>query len=185
MNELVGLKRSSVKKRFPRYLESKIQSVALHHLDLKDMGKLRDSFEGQAYFDRIRLALIAEYSFEKILRIEFNWDIRKKKQFKRLSYEIEEMKFLLVPFSSNHHPLIPLKTEIPLVLCYLKPDNNCYVSGLVPSEILKKSIHEIDTIGEKIDLNGTNLFSYTESFLSFSNSKEFIENLNYDYAKQS
>ena len=54
LNQLTYFKRVSV----PKYIESKIQMTALKHLDLSDMGKLRDRMEGQLYYNKLRTDIL-------------------------------------------------------------------------------------------------------------------------------
>ena len=88
MNKLILSQLTHFKRvNIPKYIESKIQATALKHLDLSDMGKLRDRMEGQVYYSKLRTDIFSEFAFENIIGIRnFDWEKRSVKSFKRKKY---------------------------------------------------------------------------------------------------
>ena len=70
MNKLILSQLTHFKRvNIPKYIESKIQTTALKHLDLSDMGKLRDRMEGQFYYTKLRTDIISEFAFENSIKL--------------------------------------------------------------------------------------------------------------------
>ena len=119
----------------------KIQECVLSHLGLPDMGKLRDKYEGQAYFEKIKKEIIAEFCFEKLTSLEpFNWEKRKKKTYSRLNYNIDGKKVLLVSFGSpdNKFPLLLPGSSDLYIFVYLPNNPKVYISNILSNEDLIK-----------------------------------------------
>ena len=78
LNQLTHFKRVNI----PKYIESKIQMTALNHLNLTDMGKLRDRMEGQIYYSKLRTDIFSEFAFENLIGIrKFDWEKRSIKSY--------------------------------------------------------------------------------------------------------
>ena len=45
----------------PSKIKSDAQEITFSHLDMKNMGQVRDRFEGQSYYDKIYQGLITFY----------------------------------------------------------------------------------------------------------------------------
>jgi hypothetical protein len=122
----------------PKYIELKIQNIALKHLELQDMGQLKDRMEGQLYYDKLKVDLLAEFAFEKIIGIkEFNWAKREYKFFKRKHYEFNGNILKIVTFQGSNLPKINQVSDSNSIFAYVNPDNRVYISGLATVTLLK------------------------------------------------
>ncbi len=121
----------------PKFIEAKIQECAIEHLGVRDIGKLRDKFEGQRYYDSLRLDIISEFVFEKFLDLgDFEWDKRRIKNYQRNSYEFGIHQIKVVNFSVGSFPKLNPQAISNIVFTYIKPDLKCYISGIGTREII-------------------------------------------------
>lgn len=152
----------------PKYIEPKIQKIALTHLNLTDMGKLRDRFEGQLYYDKLKTDLIAEFSFEKLLGYKnFDWSIREVKNYKRKQYSFDNKELTIVTITKSRLPKINLDKLKNTVFIYVNVDNRIYVSGVATKTRLQElSISNPSKIQE---------FSDFESLIQFNSINELTE----------
>ncbi len=149
LNQLTYFKRVSV----PKYIESKIQMTALKHLDLSDMGKLRDRMEGQLYYNKLRTDILAEFAFENIIGIRyFDWEKRISKSFKRKKYIFENKELNIILFENENFPKISTEHINNCIFAYVNIDNRVLLSRLATksyiSEIAKKKNQKIIEITE-------------------------------------
>ena len=156
INQIHLFKRVAV----PRYLELQIQTIALKHLGLPHMGQLKDRMEGQLYYDKLKIDLLAEYAFEKIIGMkEFDWVKRENKNYKRKHYSIEGKSLQIITFIEKE---LPKQNQIScnnVVFAYVNPDNRVYISGLFTKKVLsdlinnsKSTTREIIDFGKFINL---------------------------------
>lgn len=125
--------------KVPRYLTDKIQSCALNHLNLKDMGQLRDRMEGQLYYDKLKDDILAEYAFEKLCsKTTFDWDKRMNKRYKRKSYIIQDLKIQLITFNPLKMPKISLEHTNLCILVWVLENSKVYLSDLATKELFYK-----------------------------------------------
>jgi hypothetical protein len=140
INQIHSFKRVSV----PRYIELKIQKIALIHLGLPDMGKLRDRMEGLLYYDKLKIDFLAEYAFEKVIGVkEFDWVKREKKNYIRKHYSFEGKPLQIVTFDANDLPNPNLISCNNVVFAYVNPDNRVYISGLATKKVLSDFINNL------------------------------------------
>jgi hypothetical protein len=140
---MIDLKKNFHKIELPRYVEIKIQEVALCHLELEDMGKLRDKYDAQAYYNNLRVDISSEFAFEKFLGFgEFDWEKRRKKSYNRLEYNLFNSIIRLLPFSKDRKIIIPQNQINHHILVYHKPDRHYFIGGLIPKSNIKKFINE-------------------------------------------
>lgn len=162
----------------PRYLDVKIQEIALSHLEVKDLGELRDMYDAQTYLNRLTDEIRSEYAFEKFLGIEFDYRKRIEKKYPRLHYSISGVDFQISYFNSKTNPII-LSIK-PTVLVFLKPEKSAFIGPLLNEEQVENAIsNELNPIGRNmtIDLDKINF----EKCIFFSDMKELkktLENLN-------
>ncbi|MFC3881045.1 hypothetical protein ACFOSV_12700 [Algoriphagus namhaensis] len=148
---------SSIQKYFsrvetPRFLNSKIQKLALSHLKLRDVGGLRDRFEGQLYLDQLTEAIRAEYAFESFLGLNFDWKKRETTDYQRLTQFIANSKIQLATFNLNKLPTI--NEIIPTVLVFLKPDKYAYIGPILFEEQLSIiKCKNVDPLNNKTIIN--------------------------------
>ena len=138
INQIHFFKRVSV----PRYIELQIQAIALKHLCLPDMGKLKDRMDGQLYYDKLKIDLLAEYAFEKIIGLkEFDWVKRENKNYIRKHYSFEGKPLQIVTFIEKD---LPKEYQIScnnVVFAYVNIDNRVYISGLFTKKVLRDLIN--------------------------------------------
>lgn len=124
--------------KVPKYITGKIQECALNHLNLKDMGQLRDRMEGQMYYNKLRNNILSEYAFENILfKSPFDWDKRMNKNYKRKPYSIEGFSISLITFKTNNYPKISLNHTNLCVMGVATEDSKVYLSGIATKKLIK------------------------------------------------
>lgn len=156
--------------KIPRYIESQIQKCALNHLEMKDMGQLRDRMEGQAYYDKLKKDILAEFAFEKLLGLnKFDWNKRENKGYKRKQYCINNVSVKLVVFSDNALPRISLVHLYNYIFVYVNSDQRIYISGLMPEHILVSQLTAFTKINKK-----------NSSIVDFSNFNDTLKFENLD-----
>lgn len=156
LNQLTHFNRVNI----PKYIESKIQSTALVHLDLSDMGKLRDRMEGQSYYNKLRTDIVAEFAFENIIGIRsFDWEKRNYKGFKRKKYFFENKQLNLITFENESLPRISIDHVENCIFIYVSADR-VFISNLAPKSYLntiskkqKSSIVEITEFQDLIEFS--------------------------------
>jgi hypothetical protein len=142
----------------PKYLDIKIQEIALEHLGLKDMGKLRDTYDAQHYYNILIEEIRCEYAFEKFLGIDFDFDKRKNRNHPRLQYIFCGKEIQLIPISSLKPAIV--KKSIPSILIYLKPEKFAYIGCLLFNsdiEIITSKEESILSKETYLDLKKMNL----------------------------
>ncbi|QCX40044.1 hypothetical protein FF125_16925 [Aureibaculum algae] len=157
--------------KVPIYINVKIQECALNHLNLKDMGQLRDRMEGQMYYNKLRSNIMSEFALENILfKTSFDWDKRMDKSYKRKPYSIEDFKVHLITFNTNNFPKISVAHTNLCIMANATEDSKVYLSGLATKELIKSS-----------GLNIRNDIFEMKSFdklIPFSTQEDLIEVLN-------
>ena len=158
MNKLILSQLTHFKRvNIPKYIESKIQMTALKHLDLSDMGKLRDRMEGQFYYTKLRTDIFSEFAFENIIGIKnFDWEKRSIKSFERKKYIFEDKVLNIIPFDNDNLPKISVENVNNCIFVHVNIDNRVLLSGLATktymNEIAKKKNSKIIEISEFQDL---------------------------------
>ncbi|PKQ63209.1 hypothetical protein BZG02_10685 [Labilibaculum filiforme] len=148
LNQLEYFKRVNI----PKYIEANIQSIALKHLDLADMGKLRDRMEGELYYSRLRNDIFSEYAFEKLIGLrKFDWEKREKKNYIRKKYNFENKKLNLVLFMGDSLPKFSAEHVGNCIFIHVNADSRVLVSGLATKSTIDKMAIEQDS--KIIELN--------------------------------
>jgi len=153
----------------PRFIDLKIQECALKHLELKDMGQLRDRLDGQFYYDSLRRDIIAEYAFEKVIGVKsFDWQKRASKDYVRKQYEIGRVPITILTFQATELPRIPSANIKHAVVIFVNPGYGAYVCGLLNSfdRISKGNKHK--------DIIESALIAF-ENLRSFESDVELLE----------
>jgi hypothetical protein len=162
--------------KVPKYISLEIQRCALQHLNLKDMGELRDRMEGQTYYDKLRYDILTEFAFENLLlKSAFDWNKRKNKNYKRKLYHIAEFNISLITFSEMNYPKINIDQTNLWVFGRATADSKVYLSGLATQDLIK-------TYGIKVKKNIFEMKSF-ENLLKFSTREELFSRLA-SYSKQ-
>ncbi len=151
--------------RIPVYIRSKIQECAINHLELRDMGQLRDRMEGQLYYNRLSDDIMAEYAFEKYIRLgDFDWHLRMNKNYKRKFYDFEFKNLNLIILDGETYPRFDLKRIKSCVFIYLYSESKAWISGLATQKLME----EFGVLND----NGITEIQQFENFLPFSNREE-------------
>ncbi|WP_430813975.1 hypothetical protein [Carboxylicivirga sp. RSCT41] len=155
------------KIKIPKYIEARLQESALKHLELSDMGKLRDRMEGQLYYDRLRCDIFSEYAFEKTIGLSsFNWVQRDKKRYKRKKYLFKGKTLSIVVLNGDSFPRVSATHEINYIFAYVTPEQSVFISGVANNSTIRMLAGENENIIEIKDFSA--LISYTnlESFVN-------------------
>lgn len=151
------------------------------------MGQLRDRMEGQAYYDRLKVDILAEYAFEKLIGLtKFDWKKREVKSYKRKQYLFNNTPLKLLAFSGQEYPKISIKHLSNFVLVYVNPEQRVYVSGVALRSDVENWILDIPfnlTLKSSI-VDYTN-FSGLLKFSSHNDINEIIEKRHITRAKKS
>jgi hypothetical protein len=152
----------------PKYIESKIQMTALNHLDLPDMGKLRDRMEGQSYYNKLKNDIVAEFAFENIIgNRKFDWEKRSKKSFKRKTYIFENKELNIILFENKNFPKINTQHINNYIFAYVNVDNRVLISRLATkSYIIEKAKEKNEKIIEISDFKNLIEFSSIDELIS-------------------
>ncbi len=135
LNQLTHFKRVNI----PKYIESKIQMTALNHLNLTDMGKLRDRMEGQIYYSKLRTDIFSEFAFENLIGIrKFDWEKRSIKSYKRKKYIFENKVLNIIPFTNENLPKISAEHVKNCIFVYVNVDNRVLLSGLATKSYINE-----------------------------------------------
>jgi len=112
------------KINIPSRLKYKAQELAINHLNLKDIGELRDRFEGQAYLDKLTLSIMSLYVLEKTVNRKFlNLDnFKNKRNFSNEYVDIVDDKFKLFTFFLGEVPIKSGTDVNPLIVIGISPD---------------------------------------------------------------
>lgn len=132
----------------PKYIEAKIQMIALKHLDLSDMGKLRDRMEGQSYYSKLKTDIFSEYAFENSIGIKFfDWEKRSIKNYARKKYIFGDKVLHIISFDNDNLPQINTENITNCIFAHVNIDNRVLLSGLATKdyidEIVKKNKSKI------------------------------------------
>lgn len=154
----------------PKYIESKIQLTALTHLDLADMGKLRDRMEGQSYYNKLKTDIVAEFAFENLIGIKnFDWKKRSIKSFRRKIYIFENKELNIILFENDHLPKINIEHNTNYIFAYVNMDNRVLLSRLATKSYITKLAKE----------KNEEIFEITEfqNLLEFSSIEDLISKM--------
>jgi hypothetical protein len=157
----------------PRILDSDVQQCAIEHLNVRDIGQLRDKYEGQRYYEKLRMDIFSEYAFEKALEFgDFDWDYRKNKYYSRCTYDFNNNKVNLIHFTSDSLPLVDFNIIQNAVFVYIKPDYKVYLSGVATKKILIENTRS-SSIYNPFNKNLKEVSNF-KNFLPFKNKEELI-----------
>lgn len=106
LRELIGKPANRYKIEYKSFL--RLQKIALKHLNVPDMNKLRDKFEGQKYYNSFLLKAFAELTFEKVTGQEiYNWEQKELQKAYKPNLELEGKSVELIFADLDSYPLIP------------------------------------------------------------------------------
>lgn len=160
----------------PRYLDQNIQKIALSHLNVKDIGELRDKYDAQSYLNKLSDEIRSEYAFERFLGFDFDINKRMDKNYSRLEYRLNDCDIQISYFSSKYNPTIS-KIK-PTVLIFLKPEKSAFIGPLIKIDYLHEIISKANSpmIKSKVvDLGSINF----NNCIFFKNNEELLTHLKY------
>lgn len=106
-----------------------IEKEALIHLNVKNMGELRDRYEGQVYLDKLIPSVLSLVIIGSILKEKLVDLNQIPKKIEDLSIcEFKGEKFQVISTIFGHLPIVQGNLNIPLIVCSIRPD---YASGCV------------------------------------------------------
>jgi hypothetical protein len=110
--------------KIPSRIVTSVQDIALEHLGVSDIFRLRDRFEGQAYLDRLLLKVLSLYVLEKtsiteLLNIDF---IRRNKDSDFTLVAIGGQSFRIIPFIFGSLPIIDSSLKGRIILVAIRSD---------------------------------------------------------------
>ena len=127
----------STKKNYPisTTFRVEVQNIAINHLGLKDIGQLRDRFEGQAYMDNLLLKVSALYVLEKALEKDIiDWDTirwEKKADFTLIKLNSKKC-YRVIPFFFGSLPIVSTTIKEDIIFCGIRLDfKNGIVCGIL------------------------------------------------------
>lgn len=163
LNQLTYFRRVSI----PKYIEVKIQTIALKHLNLPDMGKLRDRMEGQLYYTKLRTDIVAEYAFETIVGIRnFDWKKRESKNFKRKKYIFENKELTIISFENGNLPKINIADISNSIFVHVNTENRVLISGLATKSYINEIAKNKSKTFEISEFHALFGFSSVEELIS-------------------
>lgn len=125
--------------------ELRIQQKVLELLKLKDMGQLRDKYEGEHYYLILLEKLIGLIALEKHLKIK-QTDIEAISKTYEPTITIENNIIDVVTTIFGKFPLIDKKPKRPAIILLNKDNKTIYICGLATTKVLKRNLFEIKGI---------------------------------------
>lgn len=164
-----------VRVETPRYLDSKIQKIALAHLNLKDLGELRDKYDAQTYLNKLSDEIRSEFAIENFFDLEFDFLKRMDNSYPRMNYSFGEFDIQIAYFTSKKKPSIS-KIK-PTILIFLKPEKSAFIGPLIQFDHLSEIVsREIDLLTNTITIN-IDQIDFNKCIF-FKNKDELIYTLN-------
>lgn len=164
-----------VRVETPRYLDSKIQEIALSHLNLRDLGELRDKYDAQSYLNKLSDEIRSEFAIESFFDMGFDFVKRMDKNYPKMNYNIGEFDVQISYFTSKKKPII--SNIKPTILIFLKPEKSAFIGPLIQLDHLNEIISsEIDLLTKTITIN-IDKIDFKKCFF-FKNKDELIKSLN-------
>lgn len=113
----------------PSKFKGAIEIEALSQLKLKNLGELRDRYEGQAYLDRLLSSISSNLLIESQLGISLvDMNNIPKSIEDIVVVELNGQKFRVISFMFGDLPIVQTSVKLPIIFCSLRPE---YKSGCV------------------------------------------------------
>lgn len=125
--------------RYSRYQRKDIDKLILSHLNLSDMGKLRDRFEGQAFYDKkskIILAYLGVCKHLDIIPLDIN-EIDLNLFIPYITYNNERFKIIISDF--GEFPIIEKHAPEPFIFVIARSNLEFSIAGYCTEKELKNS----------------------------------------------
>src|SRR5690606_28662251 len=124
----------------------RLQQIAMEHLNVPNMGKLRDRFEGQRYLDTFLRKSYAELAIEKLIGESLiSWEDKESKKDYKPNIEIQGVKVEIIVTDFESYPLIPKSSfEIGIVVFVNIDMRQTFTIGYAISEELIAGVSDIN-----------------------------------------
>jgi len=138
----------------PSKIKSDAQEITFSHLDMKNMGQVRDRFEGQSYYDKIYQGLITFYCLEKMTGkpVASKFLIRRNRSFSWSPSNINRRLYNISSFTFGNLPLIDHTSNLAtLIFCIREDYRTTYFCGILEAKHLsnKKNFIKNDNLANK------------------------------------
>lgn len=165
---IIGFKRINIRTSY----ESKIQQRVLDILKLKDMGQLRDKYEGERYYTLLFEQIIGIIAVEQFLNIKII-DIENIKTDFDPTLTLWGVKIDIIISRFGEFPIIDSNPKRPSLVLLNKDDKTVYICGFASVEIL--SNHQ--RVNKSIVSNKGKSYFIGFNHLSSFNTQEELKNL--------
>ncbi len=133
LNDIQFIQISSVIKR-------EVHDIAVLQLGVKDLNKLRDRYEGQAYLDKLMIKVCSLFLIEKKTNtnlIAFEEIKNKNSDFTLITYKGK--RYRIIPFIFGSLPIFRMDISNDIILCAVRNDfKSGIVCGIIESKKLSK-----------------------------------------------
>lgn len=128
------------KYRLNRAEDSLILTLVLEFLNVKDLFKLKDKFEGQLFYDRMKMKLGAKISCDNFFSIKTDIKSSELRNYNP-TIILNKTRYYINTFSFNEYPKIDLdKCELNTIFVLYKAPNSFNIIGFSNAESLKKKL---------------------------------------------
>jgi hypothetical protein len=122
IKELIGKSTAKFKVEYKVY--QKLQKIALKHLKVSDMNKLRDRYEGQKFYDSFLIRSYAEIAMEKLLEEDvINWDLKDDNKSYKPKFTYKGQSVELISANLESYPLVPRGTYDIGIVAFINVDS--------------------------------------------------------------
>ena len=118
-----------------RRVELEIQNHCMKLLNVKNMGELRDRYEGQKFLDNAISKVSSFLSCCNLLKLD-NPAIEVILKMEKTNIEIDQATYNIIVFEFGELPQIE-SSEYPSILVLKKDKLNCSICGVASTDILK------------------------------------------------
>lgn len=184
MKEFVQFVLSNINKfthvRLTSRNEINIQNVVLKTLKLKDMGELRDKFEGVAFYNKFSRKILGMLAVEKLLKIKLvDYSKLSPKNFEAKML-VDEKEIEIVTFDNGKFPVINKLNCEPAIIVFKKDSKNLYICGYADKNTLNKyqndKLFNGNIVGSEKEKSAFTGFDFLKEFRTLDELKMLINN---------
>lgn len=165
--------RSYERIQLNRIDELNVQAKVLGILNLRDMGQLRDMYEGEHYYNLFRNKLLGSIALEKFLKIDL-FDLKKIDKFFEPELFIEGQSIDIITSKFGEFPIIDKDPKKSAVIILNRDDKTFYICGLANKEVLKNNQVPVKTTVSKKQKSRFIGFGLLKSFTNLAQLKSLI-----------
>ncbi|PRY55492.1 hypothetical protein B0I27_101464 [Arcticibacter pallidicorallinus] len=140
IKELIGKPAIRFKVEYKIY--QKLQHIALKHLNVTDMNKLRDRFEGQKFYHSFLIRSYAEVALEKLLnQATIDWTLKVDSKNYKPQFTYNGRSVELITASLDSYPTVPRGNYDIGIVAFINVDSrDVQILGFAPQETLIANI---------------------------------------------